>query len=146
MKTQMTEQGLQIRWCIARDYKQVLDIDDCGYAEPLSRKELLACMKDNSVIGVVAEDESGDVVGYCIYQLLSAEVRIIRMAVKPRERRNGIATAMIDRLKAKVLTARRSTLSAEVDGHQIFAQHLLSRCGFEASVRPNDVIRFTFLK
>ena len=137
---------LHLRWCIRRDDRQILAIDDCGYVEPWSQADLLAVLRDRAVIGVVAEYETKRVIGFCIYRLEGDTVRILRMAVEPRERRNGVATAMLDRLKSKVANQRRSIIVAEVDGHQVFAQHMLSRCGFVAEVMPDDGIRFTFRK
>lgn len=141
----MAEVTRLIRWVIRSDDKSILAIDDCGYVEPWSQADLLSTLKNRSVIGIVAEDEKRRVVGYCVYQLDGYVVRILRMAVEPRERRNGVATAMIDRLKDKLCNHRRSTIVIDVDGRQLFAQLMLARCGFLAEVLPEDGIRFVFM-
>jgi ribosomal-protein-alanine N-acetyltransferase len=140
----MAQTDINLRWCIRRDDKQILAIDDVGYVEPWSQADLLTALRNRDVIGIVAEDENRRVIGFCVYRLERETVRILRLAVEPRERRNGVATAMIERLKSKILTQRRSQIVVEVDGHQVFAQHMLSRCGFRAKCLPDDGIRFTY--
>ena len=132
-----------IRWMIGSDMKAVLDIDDCCYSESWSARELRACMASRAIIGLTVEDR-GTLLGFVIYELAGRSIRIVRMGVDPRERRCGVATSMLDRLKSKLSSQRRLVLTVDVDGHSIFAQKCLAKNGFTAEPLPNDVIRFTY--
>ena len=134
---------LTIRWMIRRDDRDVLRIDERCYLESLSHSELIKTLRESSVIAVVAEDR-GHVLGYCIYELAGFEIRILRMGVDPRERRNGVGTALLERLKSKLVNQRRDTITIETPGVSLAAQLFLSKAGFTAEARPGDVIRFTF--
>jgi len=140
-----TKNELLIRWRIGRDDREVLQIDDRCYIESMTQRDLKDLLADRSVIAVVAEDR-GHILCYCIYQLGKNAIRILRMGVDPRERRCGVATAMLDRLKDKVANHRRTEITVEVAGHAIAAQLCLCRAGFVAEPMPLDQIRFTFRK
>jgi len=95
------------------------------------------------VIAVVAE-ERGHVLGYCIYRLGGFVIEILRLGVDPRERRNGVGTALIDRLKSKLMNQRRDTITVDVLGTSVGQQYFLANAGFMAEARPGGVIRFTY--
>lgn len=71
-------------------------------------------------------------------------IEILRLGVDPRERRNGVGTALIDRLKGKLKEQRRDTITIDTPGVSLAAQLFLSKAGFTAESRPVDLIRFTF--
>ena len=139
----MVESTLTIRWRIGRDDKAILRIDERCYLDRLTHTSLAAMLRDRSVIAVVAE-ERGHVLGYCIYRLGGFVIEILRLGVDPRERRNGVGTALIDRLKSKLLNQRRDTITIDVLGTSVGQQYFLANAGFMAESRPGDVIRFTF--
>jgi len=138
-----TANDLTIRWMIRRDDREVLRIDERCYLESLSHSELIKTLRESSVIAVVAEDR-GHVLGYCIYRLAGFTIEILRLGVDPRERRNGVGTALIERLKSKLKGQRRDTITIDTPGVSLAAQLFLSKAGFVAEARPGDVIRFTF--
>jgi len=137
------ESTLTIRWRIGRDDRDILRIDERCYLDRLTHTSLAAMLRDRNVIAVVAEDR-GHVLGYCIYRLGGFVIEILRLGVDPRERRNGVGTALIDRLKSKLMNQRRDTITIETPGVSLAAQLFLSKAGFTAEARPGDVIRFTF--
>ena len=138
-----TANDLTIRWMILRDDREVLRIDDCCYIESLTHSDLIKTLREPSVIAVVAEDR-GHILGYCIYRLGGFTIEILRLGVDPRERRNGVGTALLDRLKSKLKGQRRDTITIDTPGVSLAAQLFLSKAGFTAEARPGDVIRFTF--
>ena len=137
------ESTLTIRWMIRRDDREVLMIDDRCFIEPLTQHALIDLLRDRNVLAVVAE-ERGHVLGYCIYRLGGFVIEILRLGVDPRERRNGVGTALIDRLKSKLLNQRRDTITIDVLGTSVGQQYFLANAGFMAESRPGDVIRFTY--
>ena len=128
-----------IRWIIQADHKEVLDIDFHSYTDDLS----LDILRDRAVIAVVSEDSSGNVVGFCIYRLGTGSVEILRLAVQPKYRRCGIATAMIKRITEKVMLNRRRVCVALVDERSLNAHLLLKSCGFVGTQCGNE-IRFRY--
>jgi [ribosomal protein S18]-alanine N-acetyltransferase len=138
-----TAHDLTIRWQINRDNKEIICIDERCYLEPLIYSDLIDMLKDRNVIGIVAEDR-GHVLGYVIYRLSRWRIEILRMGVDPIERRCGVGTAMLQRLKDKLSHQRRDTLRVDVPGMSLAAQLCLQRCGFVGESRPGDVIRFEF--
>jgi [ribosomal protein S18]-alanine N-acetyltransferase len=138
-----TANDLTIRWRIDRDNLDLIRIDERCYLDPLTHNDLIAMLRDRNVISVVAEDR-GHVLGYVIYRLSRWRIEILRMGVDPIERRCGVGTAMLQRLKDKLSHQRRDTLRVDVPGMSLAAQLCLQRCGFVGESRPGDVIRFEF--
>lgn len=139
MKTSINE---SIRWLIRRDMDDVIQIDDVGYVEPWSESKFISTLRKNSVIGVVATNGFNRPIGFCLYKQQKTQVEILRMAVSPQWRRSGIASAMIDRLKEKIVNQRRCGLVCEVDGHSIFSQLCFCANGFTGHVMADDRILF----
>lgn len=138
-----TANDLTIRWRKTSDNSTIIKIDQHCYLNALQYSELIKLLREPSVIAIVAE-ERGHVLGYAIYRLSGFAIEIIRIGVDPRERRNGVGTALIDRLKSKLKGQRRDTITIDTPGVSLAAQLFLSKAGFMAESRPGDVIRFTF--
>ena len=132
-----------IRWRIQSDNASLLRIDSRCYLDSLTAVDLNTMLRDNRVIADVAEDR-GNVLGYCIYQLRPRVIKILRMGVDTIERRNGIATAFLERLKSKLGKQDRDTIVMDTPGVSLAAQLCLAKAGFVAEPRPDDMIRFTF--
>ena len=139
MKTSINE---SIRWLIRRDMDDVIKIDDVGYVEPWSESKFISTLRKKTVIGVVATNGFNRTIGFCIYELQKTQIEILRMAVSPQWRRNGVASAMIDRLKDKVATQKRCGIVCEVDGHSIFSQLCFRDNGFTGHAMADDRILF----
>ena len=139
MKTSINE---SIRWLIRRDMDDVIKIDDVGYVEPWSESKFISTLRKKTVIGVVATNGFNRTIGFCIYELQKTQIEILRMAVSPQWRRNGVASAMIDRLKDKVANQKRCGIVCEVDGHSIFSQLCFRDNGFTGHAMADDRILF----
>ena len=139
MKTSINE---SIRWLIRRDLEDVIQIDDVGYVEPWSESKFISTLRKNSVIGVVATNGFNRPIGFCLYELKKTQIEILRMAVSPQWRRKGVASAMIERLKDRVLNRKRSGIVCDVDGHSVFAQYCFNDNGFTGHAIADDRILF----
>ena len=139
MKTSINE---SIRWLIRRDMDDVIQIDDAGYVDSWSDDQFTKTLRKKTVIGVVATNGFNRTIGFCIYELQKTQIEILRMAVSPQWRRNGVASAMIQRLKDKVLNQKRCGLVCEVDGHSIFSQLCFRDNGFTGHAMADDRILF----
>jgi ribosomal-protein-alanine N-acetyltransferase len=80
---------------------------------------------------VMVAVRGGQVVGYVFYELHKHELRLVRMAVDPACRREGIGTAMVEKLLDK-LSERRSKLVVHVRETNLPAQLLFKSNGLRA--------------
>ena len=119
----------EIRWLIRRDLPEVLEIERENFSVPCSEDEFLAALRERTTIGLVAVLDN-QVVGYVIYCLEQKELRIINFVVKKSFQRQGIGTAMINRLKDKLSKQRRTKLSILVNERWLGAQLFLRAMDF----------------
>jgi ribosomal-protein-alanine N-acetyltransferase len=86
-------------------------------------------LKRRSVIGMVAEDEEENVIGFMIYELRPRGIHLIDFAVAKAHRRRGVGRAMVDKLLEK-LDDRRTRLCVSVDEYSLDAQLFFRSMGF----------------
>lgn len=78
-------------------------------------------------------------VGYMIYELQESRLNIVNLAVKPERRRQGIGTAMINRLKEKLSPRRRTELRITTHEEWLESQLFLRSQGFTATAIERGV-------
>lgn len=110
----------QIRWLIRRDMPEVLEIENACFEFIWTEENFLCCLRQRNCIGMVAE-QNGGVVGFMIYELDKTSLRIINFAVHPVYWRQGIGTAMMNRMKQKI-QRRRNEIHLEVRERNTAAQ------------------------
>ena len=130
--SEMIRQGVQIRWMIRRDMREVLDIDSMEFAHQWSEECFLSCLKQRNCIGMVLEVRE-EIAGYMVYELLKDAIRIRRFAVSSPYQTNGFGREMIDGLKAKLSLQRRHSIVFEIRESNLAAQLFLRSTGFEAT-------------
>ncbi|MFQ5734408.1 MAG: ribosomal protein S18-alanine N-acetyltransferase [Planctomycetaceae bacterium] len=122
---------VQIRWLIRRDMGRVLDIEHASFENPWSEEDFLCCLRQRNCIGMVAEHEN-EVVGFIIYELHKARLRVLNIAVAPDVRRSGVGTQIINRLIEKLSQQRRREVLLEVRESNLTAQLFYKAQGFRA--------------
>ena len=122
---------VQIRWLIRRDMGRVLQIEQDSFENPWSEEDFLCCLRQRNCIGMVAE-HAGEVVGFIIYELHKAQLRVLNIAVAPESRRLGIGTQIIGRLIEKLSQQRRREILLEVRESNLIAQLFYKSQGFRA--------------
>lgn len=124
---------IQIRWLIQRDLEAVVAIEQAsGRANPWTKDEFLSKLKQKNCVGLVAEYRRM-VLGFIVYELYTDHLSIINIAVEPSDRRSGIATCMIDRLKLMLAVNRRSHITLWVGDSNVNAQLFFREQGFKAT-------------
>lgn len=108
----------------------------------MDAEEFCSRLQNRAMIGLSVKVE-GRVVGFVLYELQKERLRIDRMAIHPDFRRMGYATAIIDRLKAKLSQQRRQVLFADVSDRDLTAHQFLKSCDLRAVVR-GECYRFTY--
>jgi [ribosomal protein S18]-alanine N-acetyltransferase len=125
--------GLQFRRLEARDLAGVEAIERRSYPTPWSQSMFAGEIAKPSSICLGAFDaETGVLLGYLIISRYVDAWHVMNVAVEPKHRRRGIATALLDRLFE--LTAedgrRGYTLEVRVSNTQAIA--LYERLGFQS--------------
>jgi [ribosomal protein S18]-alanine N-acetyltransferase len=133
----------KIRWMIRRDMPEVMEIEELGFEFPWSEKDFMRCLRQRNCIGMVAEH--GDrVVGFMIYELHKKRLEILKCAVHPNWRAEGIGRQMMEKLINKLSHQRRDKLTASVPERNLDAQLFFRAMGMRAIaiVDDNYVMQF----
>ena len=122
---------VHIRWMIRRDTPAVLNIEAASFENPWSEDELIRTLRHREVIGMVAE-LADEVVGVMIYELHKNRLHLIKFAVAPQARRQGIGSTMIEKLVSKLSHDRRNRIMLEVSESNLAALLFFKSQGFRA--------------
>lgn len=122
---------VHIRWMIRRDTPAVLNIEAASFENPWSEDESIRTLRNREVIGMVAE-LADEVVGVMIYELHKNRLHLIKFAVAPQARRQGIGSTMIEKLVSKLSHDRRNRIMLEVSESNLAALLFFKSQGFRA--------------
>lgn len=122
----------QIRWLIRRDMDDVLRIELSNHHQPWDENQFLEHLRQRNCIGLVVENDDCEIVGFVIYELHPKRLHLLNFCVDPEHRKQGVATAIIDRLKYKLSQQRRNELWVEVPETNLPVQLFLRSQGFMA--------------
>jgi len=120
-----------IRWMIHRDMPQVLSIEKGVQEHPWCKEEFISHLRQKNCIAMISED-GDDIVGFMVYELNKGRLELINMAVHPRYLRCGVATEMINKIKLKLTTNRRRSITVAVRETNLTMQLFLKSQGFLA--------------
>lgn len=141
-----------IRWLIGRDMDEVLGIDQVSHESQhrWSRSEWAEVLKERDTIGLaVSEEDFGRVYGFAVYRLRKPAIEILKLAVHPLFRRQGLANAMLARIESKI-TQRdgRDSVRMDVEERALPLQLLLNkrwwRCVTSVGPSHERTLRFVF--
>lgn len=137
-----TDAKLNIRWMIRRDMPEVLEIERLCFEYPWSEDNFIRCLRQRNCIGMVVDlirprekvfrDDNDHVIGFMIYELHKARLHILNLAVEPAFQREGVGTAMVDKLKKKLFPQRRTRIDLEMRETNLDGQLFFRRQGFRA--------------
>lgn len=125
-----------IRWMIQRDLPEVIAIENASFPYPWNEEDFRHALRQRNCIGMVLEDGcyvhddygrskyvgTGKIIGYMIYTLHKHHLDVLNLAVSPECRHRDVGSALINKLKSKLSSHRRSTISVAIgdrnlDGH-----------------------------
>lgn len=121
----------QMRWMIRRDMPEVLQIEKSSSETMWKEEDFLRVLRQRNCIGMVAED-GGRIVGFVIYELHKKHVTIINMVVLPTDRRRGIGRLMMNKLKGKLSSHRRTEFRYDIRESNLAGQLFLKAMGMFA--------------
>lgn len=121
-----------VRWMIRRDHEFAARIAAASFPDPWNEEEFTRRCQDRNVIPKVVEDQNEQVIGYMVYALYSDRIHLLNFAVDPNCRRQGVGTALISHLKAKLTRERRQRIYLETPESFLAAQQFYRSQGFRA--------------
>lgn len=140
----LTEKDYQIRWLIRRDVAQVLVVDEASFVDCWKEADLLEQLRQRNCVALVAEHTATQIIlGYIIYELHKDTLRIIRLAVYPQHRRQGIAARMVQRIKNIMSTRGVRAILLDINEQNLPGQLFCRSQDFRGEYR-DDAIRFRY--
>lgn len=115
-----------------RDIPRVLEIEEMSFPVPWSRAELLRLLRQPNCTGIAVK-RNRRVVGYFIFDIIDTRVELIRIAVTPACRRQGIGRLIIDSLVAILSPDHWTTIALVVRERNLPAQLFFRSCGFRVT-------------
>ncbi len=133
-----------IRWMVRRDMPLMLAIDyeAFGLEHCWGEEDFIKCLRQRNCIGMVAENDNDDLQGFMIYELHRKRLDLLRLAVDCEHRRQGVATAMLDKLDSKLSADRRTRCVADVPDNILPAHLLFKASGWIGSMGDESRIIF----
>ena len=129
-------------WSISRlagdvELDRVAALEAASFANPWTREMLAREVRHSDVTRVyVVKLQGGRVVAFCACWLVVDEVHINTLAVEEGERRQGIATALLEHVLTDLVAAGATHATLEVRRSNAAALRLYERLGFAvAAVR-----------
>ncbi|HEX4348331.1 MAG TPA: ribosomal protein S18-alanine N-acetyltransferase [Vicinamibacterales bacterium] len=113
---------------------EILAVEHEAFTNPWTREMYLAeCDNPEVSYFLLARDASGRLVGFCTFWRILDELHINNLAVLAEFRRQGVASALLDRVlgDGRAFGALHATL--EVRESNIPALRLYERCGFRVA-------------
>jgi len=109
----------------------VLAIEEQSFTNPWTREMYRAELENRGVsYCYLAKDHAGGVVGFCSFWRVLDELHINNLAVEPRHRRAGVATALLERVLGDGVTLGATRATLEVRQSNQAARQLYERFGF----------------
>lgn len=109
---------------------QIEEIENVCFTDPWSRRLLDDMLVLPGAVALSAVDVSGTVLGYLSAQVVLDEGYINNVAVRPQNRRMGVAAALLEELQQVALEMELSFLTLEVRASNEAAQALYAKHGY----------------
>ena len=123
--------GWQLDHIKRADLDPILAIETNSFQWPWGRLSFEGELHNNNSCNFVAKSIEGQVIAYAFWRLVVDEMHILKVAVAPARRKEGIATRLLERCFA--WSAEQGAVSAhlEVRPSNVAAVELYRKLGFE---------------
>ena len=119
-----------VRFARASDLEAICRVEDDSFSRPYPHKLIAKLLRDHTQTFFVAEFPPGTIVGYCVAAEKGSSAHLISIGVISEYRRQGFATALIERLIAS-LNPKTRELRLEVRQDNTEAIMLYQELGFK---------------
>ena len=144
----LTKVDYHIRWAIRRDVGEIVRISSFGPCG-MDEETWLDHVRQRNVIGVVAEDTDGRIVGYLLYQLDGRRVEVLAFGVHPACRRRKVGRNLVAWVARKLHIHRRAYAGVWVPesclGMQLLLRSAFWRCVKQQSGRFGEEAGYRFI-
>lgn len=128
--------ALKLRWAVVNDLPSLIRIEEECFDYYWSEETFKKLIQSRNHV-VIAAEVDGQVVGFMAYELQENNIDLLGVAVLPDYWRQGIAKAMVKRLKDKLRptgqrTQARATVTARVRETNTRAHYFFKAMGFKA--------------
>ena len=124
------------RWMLRADLESVLRIEKESFEFPWLRDDFIKCLRHRNAIGMVFQlpVDCGvlDIAGFMIYSLGKTKIELLNFAVEKELRRRFIGKQMMDKLKGKLTSGKRTVIFTRVRESNLEAQLFFRDQGFLA--------------
>jgi ribosomal-protein-alanine acetyltransferase len=127
----------RIRDAAATDLDQFVAIERAVFPDPWSWQSFREALGD---VALTAE-RNGVVVGYFMARMVGDEAEVLNVAVRPSERRRGIATDLMTEGHRRFLQAGVRVAYLEVRPSNVGAQEFYARFGYRMIARRQGYYR-----
>lgn len=121
----------RIRPASLSDLSPIRAIEDDSFQAPYPQPLLERLLIDCSESFLVALDDQGVLVGYCVFSLEANSAHLITIAVDRRLRRMGVASALLQRAIQYLISRDVDEFRLEVGVNNLEALSLYGKLGFE---------------
>lgn len=134
MATQIqSELNTHVRWMIRRDMPEVLDIEYSN-SRGWTENDFLTYLRQKNCIGMVIENKNNnEILGYMVYELNKYSLGILNFSVHPKYRNKKIGKTLIEKLKNKLNSHKRTLLTTTIRETNLDFQLFLKQMGFMAT-------------
>ena len=122
--------SILVRFARASDLDAICRVEDDSFSQPYPHKLIAKLLRDHPETSFIAEFPPGTIVGYCVAAEKGRSAHLISIGVLPEYRRQGFATALIERLIAN-LNPKTRELRLEVRQDNTEAIMLYQELGFK---------------
>jgi ribosomal protein S18 acetylase RimI-like enzyme len=113
------------------DFAELLAIERASYPHPWSRRSFIDTLSPDCVCRVAKRSGNPSPLGYLLYGRRNSRFLIVKLAVDPIYRRQGIATELLTELTLR-LNAKRPRIDAYLAETNLAGQLFLQASGFQA--------------
>jgi ribosomal-protein-alanine N-acetyltransferase len=127
--------ALEIRPALADDLPRLAELERSGFEAAWAATALGEALATEHALALVAAPGAGDAIGFALFLRCLDEAELLRVAVAPEMRRQGVGAALVAEglRRLDALGVRRCSL--EVRPSNLAARGLYERLGFQPAGR-----------
>lgn len=138
----MSQPGVRLRPAELADVAGIHEIERASFANPWSESGFRSLIRAGRLTVQVAEDASGEILGYAVWWTVAGEGELANVAVRPERRGTGLGGMLLDAVLADMEERGARLAFLEVRRSNRLARTLYESRGFEViATRPGYYTR-----
>ncbi len=114
-----------------KDLPEILAIERASFNNPWSKESFTNELSGPLSCTIIAKSSSDSLAcGYCCYRVITPEAELLRIAVRPEERLDGVGRALLDEMFRLLRLQQVTTVYLEVSETNQAALALYKKSGF----------------